>query len=738
LFLRLTLDACQAVNTMSAIKLALSPAITPPVMLILYLLTLPETHQSFSIHEEHWQVLTTECILVRAALFLLPIYGPVAFFAFMFWLSTLPDLHIRVGIDQSGNQSGLESGMNAMKKINAECETAMAQRIKILEAKNAYMSRQLKAKAMKEKIAAAALDRAAFSLPPRLSEGTRLPVVVQNLKQRYKHAIVNNIDVCTVLDELDMFIARDRQEKNRSPPRASNSCSDVSSEVDSLPSSTRRDIDRVVAEELSTIELDSLSSSKPSDIDRVVAEEMSTVYSRSVCREVQVSAIPFATPEEATHFHSQLIFIPEEATQSALDSRLTREHFDSSKALFSYLRWTIKMQQIDGLYRVLRLESHGRQPFEVVLFNTELHRRNTAEPAPDALDTLFIVGVRNDHAVSQIKWKMDAFASARQILEQYGIAREWLPAGSRAISRPFGDINQQRHCREMVVTGWLRRCGGGAASASALLASAVALRWCTFFYDPFTIALQGVTAETQLRQIKTLQKKAQHRAAPREMRVSWPDFRRFIGDAMRNGKELLRIVSFDKLKRAYHIDSLLPVRVVSDEFGENWIGILFRDNKPNAICLDCNDIRIRTKLFDAQCDVRRFGWLRNQLTRLTVYTPYKHAPRVRARAQSYRHQTALPCIGAPVFSPATPPTFVQQNTPARHGYGNHYGKYYCNSRQYHGQQQQLLQVQAQFQQSQSHFAQFVHPAHYNMVSSSAMHTTVSAHIQQQHNLQNQN
>merc|ERR1719334_1615676 len=93
-------------------------------------------------------------------------------------------------------------------------------------------------------------------------------------------------------------------------------------------------------------------------------------------REVYVSAIPFARPSR----DRSLIFISEEATQFAIDSRLTREHFDSSKALFHYLRWTVKMQQIDGLYRVLRLERHCRKAYEVVLFNTELNRRCINDP----------------------------------------------------------------------------------------------------------------------------------------------------------------------------------------------------------------------------------------------------------------------------------------------------------------------------------------------------------------------
>merc|ERR1711971_245859 len=105
----------------------------------------------------------------------------------------------------------------------------------------------------------------------------------------------------------------------------------------------------------------------------------------------------------------------------------------------------------------------------------------------------------------------------------------------------------------------------------------------------------------------------------------------------RHSNKLMRIVSFDKHKTAYHIDLLLPVRLASDSDGsENWIGIIFRDNKPISICIDCNDIRTKSKLFDALCDVDRFAWLRNRLTRLTVTTHVQsqsQPQRVRAQCQ---------------------------------------------------------------------------------------------------------
>jgi len=354
--------------------------------------------------------------------------------------------------------------------------------------------------------------------------------------------------------------------------------------------------------------------------------------------EVCVTEITFTTPSR----DRSLIFISEDATKLAVESESTREHFASSKQLFHYLRWTIKMQQIDAFYKVLRIEKHGREPYEVVLFNTELHRRPRCELDINALDTLFIVGVQNDRqSPKSPKWKMDAFATAREIGEKYGISAEWLPLGARVCrTRAFSQINAERHHREMAVAGWLRRESRNGAAASAVLASAVSLRWVFYFFDPFSRMpkylqeIKGTTSVTQgvygkLQQIKTLQKKEQHRISPREMRISTPDFCKFISAAIRDragkGNELMRIVSFDKHKTAYHIDLLLPVRLASDSDGsENWIGIIFRDNKPISICIDCNDIRTKSKLFDALCDVDRFAWLRNRLTRLTVTTHTTH------------------------------------------------------------------------------------------------------------------
>jgi len=345
-----------------------------------------------------------------------------------------------------------------------------------------------------------------------------------------------------------------------------------------------------------------------------------------------VTEIPFQTPSR----DRSLIFISEEATQNAVESRSTREFFTSSKQLFHYLRWTIKMQQIDAFYKVLRVEKNGRDAFEVVLFNTELHRRNNGcddASEVNGLDALFIVGIKNDRvSLKSPKWKMDSFATAREVCEKYGISAEWLPVGSRRIGRAFGDLNRQRRYREVVISGWLRR--ESESSSSKMLASAVVLRWCFYFFDPFSRLpqyLQGATTVTQgvygtLPQIKTLQKKEKHRLAPCEMRVSTSDFCKFISAAMSN--ELMRIVSFDKHKTVFHIDLLLPVRLPSNADGtENWIGIIFRDNNPSSICIDCNDIRTKSKLFDALCDVDRFEWLQNRITKLTVFSPNANAHR---------------------------------------------------------------------------------------------------------------
>jgi len=417
-------------------------------------------------------------------------------------------------------------------------------------------------------------------------------------------------------------------------------------------------------------------------------------------REVRVTEIAFTNPSR----DRSLIFISEEATQFAVDSGSTREHFVSSKQLFHYLRWTIKMQQIDGFYKVLRIEKHGRDPFEVVLFNTELHRRcelgYDCDPSDiNALDTLFIVGVQNDRvSLKSPKWKMDAFASAREIREKYGISAEWLSVGSRGISRAFSSINRQRHYRQMAVAGWLRRESSSGSetsdSASAVLASAVSLRWVFYFFDPFSRMpkyLQGTTSVTQgvygkLQQIKTLQKKEQHRLSPREMRVSTPDFCKFISAAM--GNELMRIVSFDKHKTAYHIDLLLPVRLATDrDGGENWIGIIFRDNKPISICIDCNDIRTKSKLFDALCDVDRFAWLRNRLTRLTV-TTHVQTHRVRAQFLGYGQQIQhapyqpIQSMAHAHYSPQ-PLQCVRQNSPPRPALGLSHSNGYSQDRHSH-------------------------------------------------------
>ena len=47
-----------------------------------------------------------------------------------------------------------------------------------------------------------------------------------------------------------------------------------------------------------------------------------------------------------------MIYISEDMTRKMM--QFVNKYFDSKKGLFHYLRWRIKMQQTDGLYKIFR------------------------------------------------------------------------------------------------------------------------------------------------------------------------------------------------------------------------------------------------------------------------------------------------------------------------------------------------------------------------------------------------
>jgi len=99
--------------------------------------------------------------------------------------------------------------------------------------------------------------------------------------------------------------------------------------------------------------------------------------------------------------------------------------FTDSQQLYYYLTWTNKMQAIDGEF--IEYTFFGNQQYgKIAIFNAELHDTNS-----NAI--LYIVAVlnsRNDYTPF-FQWKMNAFMTADEIFNIYGINENDLPIGSR-------------------------------------------------------------------------------------------------------------------------------------------------------------------------------------------------------------------------------------------------------------------------------------------------------------------
>merc|ERR1712154_327804 len=150
------------------------------------------------------------------------------------------------------------------------------------------------------------------------------------------------------------------------------------------------------------------------------------------------------------------IFISEECTERALSENTICEGFETSKQLFHYLRWSIKMQQIDEFYKVFNLHSNREQNV-IIVFNTELHRNTVSNLDGPILSTLYIVGVQNDKiTVKSPRWKMKQFMTSSELYKTYGIKHKYLPIGSRANSPSFKQFMKQKEKRFIIISGFIR------------------------------------------------------------------------------------------------------------------------------------------------------------------------------------------------------------------------------------------------------------------------------------------
>ena len=302
-----------------------------------------------------------------------------------------------------------------------------------------------------------------------------------------------------------------------------------------------------------------------------------------------------------------LMFISEQCTNNAINNGIMIEYFTTSKQLFHYLRWTIKMQQIDGFYKIFNIFNKN-----IIIFNTELHDNKNGE-------YLYIIGSDNDKITAKSpKWKMEKFLTCQEIFNLYGIKNKYLPIGSRSNGKSFKNLVKQNYQRKIIIDGYLKKINNFKKIKIINLL-------CYIYYDPFfckkykysSINNIGIESFCKLPQIKTQQKKELHKISPLSLQLSSIKFYKYICDGINSlniSHEFISIVSFDKHKISYFIDLLLPIKLPRN----NWIGIIFRNYIPISICIDCNDIKTKCKLFNANYNILQYKYMTNKITRLSI------------------------------------------------------------------------------------------------------------------------
>ena len=111
------------------------------------------------------------------------------------------------------------------------------------------------------------------------------------------------------------------------------------------------------------------------------------------------------------------------------DSSFETDCPDDEKAAFGYFKESKSMQIIGGqIGSVLTVRDRERHGIEcrVLLMNIDLYFRGT-------LDVMYLVAMLNDEEWrDKMKWKIQCFLTAQQILSRFGIEGDRLPLSSRA------------------------------------------------------------------------------------------------------------------------------------------------------------------------------------------------------------------------------------------------------------------------------------------------------------------
>ena len=276
-----------------------------------------------------------------------------------------------------------------------------------------------------------------------------------------------------------------------------------------------------------------------------------------------------------------------------INQEIIHEKFENSKQLRSYLKYTVRLQQIDGLYKVFKIKNNKSGNFEKrVIFNTELHKKHSNE-------ILYIDGIENVINKTGPKWKInveDSFMTGRKIHELYGISLECLPNGSRL------------YRQSTIVQGYIKTIFDTPFPTNLI-----------HNFMPFNLFI-GIDSKKYYIDINI--PKAVYCTLPRKQsgknklfKKEWIEMTadHFYNECVINAikssdikHELISIAPFDGCCHG-HYDLLLPIKLTDNE----WNGIVFRDFKPILLISDCDDIKTQIKLFNASYDMDKYKWMKN-------------------------------------------------------------------------------------------------------------------------------
>jgi len=259
---------------------------------------------------------------------------------------------------------------------------------------------------------------------------------------------------------------------------------------------------------------------------------------------------------ESTSTEKSMIYISEEMTMNMM--AIVNKYFDSNKDLFHYLRWRIKMQQIDGLYKIYK----NGVGFELILFNVNLVNNDG--------ERLFIVGIRNDKILRkhETSWKMIGCMTPKQIQNQWDI--DDLPIIQKLQNN----------------------------------------------YDKHQMMRFNPNKFMNLRQIKTPQRK--QKKANGEYEINCNELHELAMHGINNNHSLIPVISFNKYQTEYFVNCMLPIQLKDN----NWIGLIFRNNEIKSIGIDCDDIKNKAKLYDITFEKKIYEWMDNHhIQRLKVFKP---------------------------------------------------------------------------------------------------------------------